>query len=68
MNRMIKILYLEDNPVDVELVKEILDSDKINSEISVVDNEKDYLQEIKKRRHDIILADFTFPHLTALKH
>ncbi len=70
MSKRIKILHLEDNKIDVELVKEILTIEKINFTSTSVDNQEDFIKELKKEPIDIILADYSLPSfdgLSALK-
>ena len=70
MNKKIKILHLEDNQTDAELVKEILSLEDIDFSIINVDNEKDFLKALKNKTFDLILADYSLPSfdgLSALK-
>jgi CheY-like chemotaxis protein len=70
MKKPLDILHLEDNQIDAELVKEILDMEQINAKIICVDNREDFLKQINEKEFDIILADYSLPSfdgLTALR-
>jgi len=43
MKALLKILHLEDNKIDVELVKEILTLEDVNCKITSVDTRSDYI-------------------------
>jgi PAS domain S-box-containing protein/putative nucleotidyltransferase with HDIG domain len=62
----LRILHLEDNPVDAELVRETLASEGISCEIVRVETREDFLVAIEKRRFNLILADFTLPSFDGL--
>jgi len=53
-----KILHLEDNPEDAELVRELLSGEWSGCEISVVSNETDYRAALARHDYDLILSDF----------
>src|SRR5215475_9872816 len=61
MNSSIRILYLEDNPVDVELLRAALEKDGLNFETTVVDTREDYVAALEAGGHDLILADYLLP-------
>ena len=70
MSKKIKILHLEDNKMDVELVKEILTLDNMDFTSTSVDNKEDFIKELRKGSIDVILADYSLPSfdgLSALK-
>ena len=70
MKSRLRILYLEDDPGDAELVQETLESDGILCEVTRVENQADFTASLAQRDFDLILADYTLPSfdgLSALK-
>lgn len=61
------ILYIEDNPFDVELVKSILKKEGLNYEMVNVDNKSDFITNLKKSEFDIILADYSLPSFNGIE-
>ncbi|NHJ83872.1 MAG: PAS domain S-box protein [Asgard group archaeon] len=61
MTPKIKILHLEDNINDHELVKETLLLNDIDCEIVHADNKDDFIKFLEEITFDIILADFNLP-------
>ena len=57
----IKILHLEDNPHDSQLVLLNLKKDKINFEYFLTDNEHDFKFHLANLPIDIILSDYNLP-------
>lgn len=67
---MIRILHLEDNPLDAILIRERLIDDGLTAEITVVSNRAAFEEAIVSKSFDLILADYYLPGfdgLTALK-
>lgn len=70
MHSALRVLSLEDDPIDAELVRETLASDGIPCDITRVDTEADFIASLDERGYDLILADYTLPAfdgLSALK-
>ncbi len=70
MKAPIKIVHLEDNKIDVELVTEILTLEDLDFKITSVDNRSDFINALQEDSIDIILADYSLPSfdgLSALK-
>ncbi len=70
MKSQLRILYLEDDPKDAELVQETLASDGIRCHITRVETEADFIASLEQGGFDLILADYTLPSfdgLSALK-
>src|ERR1700719_736892 len=70
MKSPLLILYLEDDPRDAELVQETLATDGIESNVTRVENETDFIESLEQGGFDLILADYTLPSfdgLSALK-
>src|SRR3984893_9715123 len=70
MKSPLRILYLEDEPKDAELVEETLATEGISSQITRVETEADFIASLEQGGFDLILADYTLPSfdgLSALK-
>jgi PAS domain S-box-containing protein len=70
MQSQLRILYLEDNPTDAELLQETLEADGISCQVTRVETETDFIGSLKRGDFDLILADYTLPSfdgLSALK-
>ena len=70
MRPPLRILSLEDDPKDAELVQETLESDGIPCQITRVETEADFIASLEEGGFDLILADYTLPSfdgLSALK-
>ncbi len=57
----IRILHLEDDPADAELVREALSSGNLTFEISCVQTREGFVRELEKGGYDIILSDYKLP-------
>ncbi|QNI33135.1 sigma 54-interacting transcriptional regulator [Alloacidobacterium dinghuense] len=66
-----RILYLEDEPKDAELVQASMEVEDIVCDLTLVDTEADFLRSLKQGGgFDLILADYTLPSfdgISALK-
>lgn len=60
-----KILYLEDNPNDAELVELLLRKENINVELLRVDSRKEFVDAIRGDRFDVILSDHSLPQFNS---
>jgi PAS domain S-box-containing protein len=68
--RPLRILSLEDDPFDTELIQALLEADDIVCEITRVDTKPAFLAFLQQGGIDLILADYTLPSfdgLSALK-
>jgi len=61
---MIRILHLEDNPLDSELVRVELKKGNLNFEYLFADNELSYCNYLNNREIDVILSDYHLPDYT----
>ncbi|MEK8090726.1 hybrid sensor histidine kinase/response regulator [Thermithiobacillus plumbiphilus] len=61
MTEPLKVLYLEDNPLDADLVQWTLSADGIANEITRVETRASYVEAMERGGYDIILADYTLP-------
>jgi len=59
---LLRILHLEDNPNDAELIREQLLSGGINCDIHLVKTQKDFKNSIEKGGFDLILLDYSMPN------
>ncbi|HTA46611.1 MAG TPA: sigma 54-interacting transcriptional regulator [Bryobacteraceae bacterium] len=62
----LRILHLEDNPVDAELIRETLEVNGIACETTRVDTEAGFAALLKESCFDLILADYTLPSFDGL--
>lgn len=69
MNKL-KILYLEDDLLDVELVNSIFDAEQLEYQLEHVKTRFDFIAQVEQCSFDIILADYSLPSfdgMSALK-
>ena len=65
-----RILHLEDDPRDAELVQETLEAGGIVCQVTRVETQADFIASLEQGGFDLILADYTLPSfdgLSALK-
>src|SRR5882762_7963020 len=70
MKHPLRILYLEDDLRDAELVQETLEADGISCQVIRVETEADFIARLQQAGFDLIVADYTLPSydgLSALK-
>ncbi len=60
---LLRILYLEDDPVAVEMVRSLLAEEKIACELLHVDDHSGYEQALRAGGFDLILSDFNLPSI-----
>ena len=68
---VIKILYLEDEKKDVDLIKALLEAENINFNLTHVYTKSDFLKNLKENQFNLILLDYSLPEfdgLAALSH
>ncbi len=61
MHSPLRILHLEDDPRDAELIRTHLKNDGIVAEIDRVENRNEFESALIKTRYDLIISDFTLP-------
>src|SRR6267143_5256987 len=66
MNSPLRVLHLEDDARDTELVQATLEAEGIQSELTRVEREQDFLAALKRGNVDLILADYTLPSFDGL--
>src|SRR6185503_14776581 len=59
MPHELRILHLEDDRRDAELIRETLAADGIIAEVECVNNEASYVSALERNRFDLILADYS---------
>src|ERR1700740_623031 len=66
----LRVLHLEDNDLDAELIESTIQSDKGNVQIIRVDTRDKFLSALESEKIDVVLADYslpTFDGMSALK-
>jgi len=66
MNFPLRVLHLEDDARDTELVQATLEGEGIQSELTRVERQQDFLAALKRENLDLILADYTLPSFDGL--
>src|SRR6476661_5480748 len=66
MNSPLRVLHLEDDVRDTELVQATLAGEGIQSELTRVEREQDFLAALERESLDLILADYTLPSFDGL--
>jgi len=66
MKQQLKILHLEDDPHDAELIQATLAAELTPCDLIVVDTRKDFLNTIDKDTFDLILADYSLPQFDGI--
>ena len=70
MELPLRVLHLEDDPRDAELVQETLETGGIVCHVRRVETQADFIASLEQGGFDLILADYTLPSfdgLSALK-
>ncbi len=62
----LNILYLEDNRVDIELVRATFDDEKLDYKLKTASSRDEFTAALEKNDFDIILADFSLPSFDGL--
>jgi len=66
MKSPLRILHLEDNPEDVELVRETIAAQGMKAGIVDVETRADFINALEKEEFDLVLADYTLPSFDGL--
>ena len=70
MNSVLRILYLEDDPKDADLVQAMIEAEGVACQVTLVETRADFLAGLEQDGIDLILADYSLPSfdgITALK-
>src|SRR5262249_33165931 len=66
MNAPLRVLHLEDSAKDTELVQASLEAEGIQSVLTRVESEDDFVAALKQDDFDMVLADYTVPSFDGL--
>ena len=66
MTSPLRILHLEDDVADAELVRDTLEMDGIACEVTRVETEAGFLAALRQGRFDLIMADYALPSFDGL--
>jgi two-component system sensor kinase len=66
MKDTIRILFVEDVPADAEMIWRELSKNNINFTKQLVDNQKDYLVQLKLFDPELIISDYSLPQFDGL--
>ena len=62
----LKIILLEDNPLDVDLLESKLDAEEYRYKITCVRTRNEFVSSLKKNGHQIILSEYSLPNFDGL--
>jgi PAS domain S-box-containing protein len=62
----LRILHLEDDPKDAEIIREVLEADGIACRVARVEGRNDFVAALEAGGIDLILADFSLPSFDGL--
>ena len=62
----IKVLHLEDNPGDAEIISRYLRKNGVRCEVKVVDTEVEYKNALEQYNPDIVLSDQSIPNFNSI--
>ncbi|NQV50096.1 MAG: PAS domain S-box protein [Candidatus Marinimicrobia bacterium] len=60
-NNNLKVLYLEDSPQDIELLRELLIAEGFELDMNTTESEKEFEYFLRNNKYDVILSDFKLP-------
>jgi PAS domain S-box-containing protein len=66
MKPPLKILHLEDNPDDAELIRSMLMKEGIVCDVVRVENQRDFLTALEQGQIDLVLSDYSLPSLDGI--
>ncbi|MGH2522849.1 MAG: PAS domain-containing protein, partial [Anaerolineales bacterium] len=66
MGEVLRILHLEDSPIDAELIEATLAADGLDCELARVESRADFLAAIRQVGFELILADYSLPAFDGL--
>lgn len=70
MNTTLRVVHLEDNSKDAELIASMIEAEGITVDVTLVETKEDFIKALKRGGFDIILSDYTIPSydgISALK-
>src|SRR5437879_8086795 len=66
MSQCLRILHLEDNPADAELIKVLLAKEGVSCKVTTVKTKGGFLAALEQERFDMIMSDYTLPAFDGL--
>jgi len=66
MESEIKILHLEDNPADAEIIERVLRKSNLKFSIQIAESKKQYVDALDHFKPDVILSDHSLPQFNSL--
>jgi signal transduction histidine kinase len=66
-DKLLKILHLEDNPQDAEIVRTLLKEENLGVTMHRVASREEFEQALEQRNWDIIISDFAMPGYNGMK-
>jgi PAS domain S-box-containing protein len=66
MSVRLRLLHLEDNPRDAELVQSMLKQNGLDCDITTVNNKNSFEQTLAEGKFDLVLSDFSMPSYDGL--
>ena len=63
---VLRLLSLEDDPRDTELILALLEEEEFECEVTRVDTQDDFAAALERGGFDLILADYTLPSFDGL--
>jgi PAS domain S-box-containing protein len=66
MSSRSRVLHLEDDRMDAELVQDTLEAAGIQCEVTRVETQSDFVFALRQQKFDLILADYTLPSFDGL--
>lgn len=61
MEDVVRILHLEDEPLDSELAQDFLERAGFKAELDRVETMADFEQSLRSGRHSLVISDYTIP-------
>src|SRR5258708_2436959 len=58
----LRVLHLEDSPLDAELIHSTLETEGLSCEIVQVKNQEEFEKALDEGGFDVILSDYSLPH------
>ena len=66
MKSPLRVLHLEDDPLDAELIQSMLAEEGLVCDVTCVDTREDFVAAIEGSEYDVILADYALPAFDGL--
>jgi len=66
MSPLLRILHLEDNPTDAELVRGMLEAAGVDCAIRRVETREAFQSALEREQFDLVISDFTLPSFDGL--